>query len=146
MKPVSPVIPGENFEEIIVAEHQDEYGNLPSISCGNGVILTRWELSDEEIETIAVTKSVWLYMHSFGRPVTPISLQVEPPGIENKTPLEWEVAVEHFKNTRAIYQDLVGTPGVNTSFALEAVFRPIAERFERGERTVELYEAMMSVE
>lgn len=31
MKPSSPVIPGETHNEIIIAEHQDEYQNLPAI-------------------------------------------------------------------------------------------------------------------
>lgn len=87
MKPVSPVLPGENFEEIIVAEHQDEYQNLPVIQCDkNGLILSRWELSEEELKTIAETKSVWLFMQTFGKPVTPVSLQVEKPETETAPP------------------------------------------------------------
>lgn len=87
MKPISPVLPGENFQEIIVAEHQDEYLNLPIIKCNeDGLILSRWELSDEEIQTVAETKSVWLFMHTFGNPVTPVSLQVEKPETEAVPP------------------------------------------------------------
>jgi len=94
MKPVSPVIPGENFEEIIVAEHQDEYLNLPVIQCNeNGLILSRWELSDEDLKTIAETKSVWLFMHTFGKPVTPVSLQVEKPETEAAPPPKLELEI-----------------------------------------------------
>lgn len=60
--------------------------------------------------------------------------------------LNWEKAFKHFSIVRKSYQDLAGTPGVNTSFALEMVFRPLAERYESGERTKELYDAMMEVE
>jgi len=58
----------------------------------------------------------------------------------------WELACKHFEFVRQTYRELAGTPGVNTQLALEHVFRPLAERYERGERTIELYEAMMSVE
>lgn len=60
--------------------------------------------------------------------------------------LDWEKAFFHFNEIRARYQDLAGMPGVNTSLALEHVFRPLAERYERGERTKELYQEMMAVE
>lgn len=84
MQAVSPVMPGENFEEIVIAKDQPEYLPLPAIDCGNGIILCRFELSEEEKHTVAETGSVWLFMHTFGKPVTPISLQVEQPKTENR--------------------------------------------------------------
>jgi hypothetical protein len=63
-----------------------------------------------------------------------------------KVLLDWNQAFIYFDNVRKQYQELAGTPGVNTSFALEMVFRPIAERYERGERTVELFAEMISVD
>lgn len=81
MQPVSPVIPGENIAEIIVAEHQPEYGNLPVIALSGGVILSRWKLSEKERLTIAETGDLYLFMHTFGKPVTPVMLQVERPEI-----------------------------------------------------------------
>jgi hypothetical protein len=60
--------------------------------------------------------------------------------------LDWEQALIYFGQVRQTYQELAGTPGVNTSFALEHVFGPLAERYDAGERTLELYEAMSSVE
>lgn len=100
MHPVSPVIPGENFQETIVAEHQDEYMNLPVISCGDGVILSRWELSEEELKTVSETKSVWHFMHTFGNPVTPVSLQVERPETEADEEVEF-MTVLQFTEVRA---------------------------------------------
>ncbi|HEX8289792.1 MAG TPA: hypothetical protein VF556_17555 [Pyrinomonadaceae bacterium] len=61
-------------------------------------------------------------------------------------PLDWEKAFRHFDAVRKTYQELAGTPGVNASMALEYVFRPLAERYARGERTRELYDLMMSAE
>lgn len=65
--------------------------------------------------------------------------------IENES-LDWKAAFGHFDSVRKSYQELAGTPGVNVSFAFEMVFRPLAERFESGERSAELYEEMMAVE
>lgn len=81
MMPVSPVIPDENHKEVIVAEDQEQYQNLPSISLSDGSILTRWKLSDEEIKIVAETGDIYLHMLTFGKPVTPVLLMVEKPEI-----------------------------------------------------------------
>lgn len=60
--------------------------------------------------------------------------------------LDWDAAYEHFTAVRKQYQELAGLPGVNTCFALQMVFRPIAERYERGERTLHLYRYMTEIE
>jgi len=87
MRPVSPVIPNENHPEVIVAEHQDEYQNLPSIPLKDG-ILTRWELTEEERKLVAETGNIWLEMLTFGRPVTPIMMYAEQPQIVYSQPTE----------------------------------------------------------
>lgn len=65
--------------------------------------------------------------------------------MENEN-LDWDAAFDHFNEIRTIYEGLVGMAGVNTGLALEHVFKPIAERFEGGERSKDLYDEMMSVE
>ncbi len=60
--------------------------------------------------------------------------------------LDWKKAKDHFDSVRKQYQDLEGTPGVNTTLALRTVFDPLAKRFNNGERTEKLYNEMMSVE
>lgn len=79
MKPVSPVIPHANLPEVIVAEHQDEYQNLPSIVLEGGIILCRWKMTDEEKAIVAHTGDVYLYQWRGENPVTPMLLQVETP-------------------------------------------------------------------
>lgn len=81
MRPVSPVIPNEMHDEIIVAEHQDEYQDLPSIRLVDQSILTRWKLTDEERRIVAETGDIYLIMQTFGNPVTPVMIQVEKPSI-----------------------------------------------------------------
>lgn len=58
---------------------------------------------------------------------------------------DWKAVKKHFDSTRQQYQDLEGTPGVNTSFSLRMVFDPMSKRFNNGERTEELYNKMKGV-
>ena len=62
-----------------------------------------------------------------------------------QTEIDWPKAKEHFDDIRKQYQDLEGMPGVNTSLDLRVTFDPLAVRYNSGERTKELYEAMMEV-
>ena len=59
---------------------------------------------------------------------------------------DWEKALFHFREIRAVYQDLLNLTGANTSIALEIVFRPLSMRYHSGERTFDLYRAMMNCE
>lgn len=60
--------------------------------------------------------------------------------------LNWDAALEHFREIRKQYTELLGRPGANTALALEHVFRPISERYHRGERSRQLFDEMMTVE
>lgn len=59
--------------------------------------------------------------------------------------LDWKKAKEHFDNVMDEYKSLLGTPGVNTSFALMITFNPLLTRFNKGERSEELFNEMMEV-
>lgn len=73
--------------------------------------------------------------------------EIEPDSnSESADVLDWDEALRHFREVRKRYQDLIVTPGVNTTLALENVFHPLAVRFYRGERSPELFKAMMAVE
>lgn len=71
---------------------------------------------------------------------------VVPAVSPEEKPLDWEAARKYFDEVRSEYQRLAGTPGVNTELALSLTFRPLAQRFESGERTRELYDEMMGVQ
>jgi hypothetical protein len=84
MKPVSPVMIGyeNNILEKRIAENQPQYQTLPALPIKSdlpGTILSRWELSDEEIKTIIETRSVYLYVATFQQPLQPVYLTVKPP-------------------------------------------------------------------
>lgn len=88
MKPVSPVLIGyeNNVLEKRIAENQPQYQTLPALPIASelpGTILTRWEISDEELETLRETKSVYLYVATFHQPLQPVYMTVKtPPAIE----------------------------------------------------------------
>lgn len=95
MKPVSPVIIGEERHEIKIAEHQDEYQTLPALISSEGYVLSRWELSDAEMEMLTKTKSIYVKIMTFGQPLQPLMLQVENPMIEaDKVNDKWDDEIE----------------------------------------------------
>ncbi len=60
--------------------------------------------------------------------------------------MNWDEAKRHFDKIRKRYQDLEGTPRVNTTIALRITFDPLSIRYDSGERSQALYDAMLSVE
>ena len=52
---------------------------------------------------------------------------------------DWEKAKSNFDVVLEQYLELLGTPGVITSFAIKNVFLPLLKRWNAGERTQELY-------
>lgn len=79
MEAVSPVIEGLQAEEIKVAEHQPEYKTLPMLRGEDGYNICRFHVSDQDLENIKKTRSVYAFMLVGDRPVTPIILQTEHP-------------------------------------------------------------------
>lgn len=114
MIPVSPVLIGyeNNVLEKRIAEHQPQYQTLPALPIESdlpGTILTRWELSDEELETLSETKSVYLYISTFNQPLQPVYLTVKPPNA-------FEVDEDYADIARSGVPDIQGAPGVMPPF------------------------------
>lgn len=55
--------------------------------------------------------------------------------------LDWEIAEEHLKEAEEAYTE-IGSAGY---FALNCVIRPLRDRFNKGERTEELYNLIMDI-
>ncbi len=79
MQPVSPVVPGQKLDEIIVAEHQEEYQNLPVVAFENGVVLSRWQLTDEEKAVVKVHGTIFICLMHFGTVPPETFFQTEMP-------------------------------------------------------------------
>ncbi len=60
--------------------------------------------------------------------------------------MDWDKAKQHFDDVRKRYQELEGTPGVNTTLALRLTFDPLSIRYNNGERSQDLYDEMIAVE
>lgn len=82
-QPVSSVLLNskENaVNEVTFAKNQPEYRPLPALQYEDGTILTRWELSEEEVAEIIKTKSIYLEVSTFGRPLQPLRMFTKEPG------------------------------------------------------------------
>ncbi len=60
--------------------------------------------------------------------------------------LDWDAAKKHFDSVFQQYKCFLGQTGTNTLPALNLTLMPLLRRYENGERTQELYEAMPAVE
>ena len=55
--------------------------------------------------------------------------------------LDWEKALKHLERCEKAYAE-IGSSGY---FALNAVIRPLRDRYNKGERSQELYNAIMEI-
>lgn len=77
MKPVE--FPGVN---VVFAKDQPEYMPLPAMKIPNdpqGLIITKWQLSPEELERIKETGTIHLSVATFNQPLQPVLLTVDLP-------------------------------------------------------------------
>lgn len=51
------------------AKNQPEYQTLPAYRCPDGVVITCWSLSGEELMKILQTGRIWLSQSTFGTPL-----------------------------------------------------------------------------
>lgn len=93
MKPVSPVIPGVEMDEVVYAADQPEYQPLPAFKCINGKILTRWELTDGEKRLVTEQGYIYLAVNTFNQPLQPVFLSATPP--DSIEYVDWEKVPEN---------------------------------------------------
>lgn len=92
MKPVSPVIVSADAEEIIYGANQPEVQPLPAIRTKEGIILTRWLLTENEKKIILEQGYVFLSVSTCNQPLQPVMLTADVPTefAEISKPLEEE--------------------------------------------------------
>lgn len=77
MKPVD--FPGTN---VLFAKEQPEYIPLPAMRIPDdpqGLIITKWELSPDELKRIQETGTIHLSVLTFNQPLQPVLLTVDLP-------------------------------------------------------------------
>lgn len=62
---------------VVFAENQDEYKSLPAYRDNNGVVVTCWKLSEEEIKMINETGRIYLETLTFNNPLQPVMLTTD---------------------------------------------------------------------
>lgn len=67
---------GKGYQNIIFAKDQPEYIPLPAISEGN-VVISKWNLTDQDIKKIFDSRSIYLMQLTFGQPLQPVRLDTD---------------------------------------------------------------------
>lgn len=63
-------------QNVVFAENQDEYLNLPALKLDSGEVISCWKMSFKERLTVLFTGKVWLSLLSFNKPLTPSLLSI----------------------------------------------------------------------
>jgi hypothetical protein len=79
MEPVSPVLPNLKLQETVYAADQKPYRPLPAYVSEDGYVLSRWRLSWKERLRVFLRGDLYHWQGTFGQPLQPISMTIEPP-------------------------------------------------------------------
>jgi len=63
---------------VVIAEHQDEYLDLPSVRTPDGKVITRWSPTDAERAAILRGEDIFLTILTFNHPLQPVMMTVGP--------------------------------------------------------------------
>lgn len=74
---VDPALVPEGSRAIVIAEHQDEYRDLPSIRTPAGQVITRWTLSADERLAVLRGEDIFITLLSTGS-INPLFVTVGP--------------------------------------------------------------------
>lgn len=75
MKPITPT-PHEGAVLIVLGADQPQYDPLPCARSADGLILTEWEFSAEDLEKIFSGGRLRMWTHTFGTPFQPVSVEI----------------------------------------------------------------------
>lgn len=74
---VDPSLVPPGSRAMVIAEHQDEYRDLPSVVTPNGQVITRWSLSLEERAAIVRGEDIYVTLLTAGA-INPFFVTVGP--------------------------------------------------------------------
>jgi dihydrofolate reductase len=74
---VDPSLVPEGSRAVVIAEHQTEYRDLPSIRTPDGQVITRWTLTDEERLRVLGGEDIYITLLSHGA-INPLFATVGP--------------------------------------------------------------------
>lgn len=67
-----------------IAEHQEQYETLPAHVTPDGVVITCFELDEEELAQVVDNGKIYISIHTFGEPLQPIGMSVLNPWQNDK--------------------------------------------------------------
>ncbi len=76
MKPVEPTTPHDGAQRVIFAKDQPQYDPLPASVSQDGLVMTEWELSAEELSRVVNGGRVRLWIWTHRLPLQPVALEV----------------------------------------------------------------------
>jgi hypothetical protein len=74
---VHPSLVPAGSKAVVIAEHQDEYRDLPSVRTPGGQVITRWSLTDDERAAIIRGEDIYVTILSHGS-INPLFVTVGP--------------------------------------------------------------------
>lgn len=74
---IDPALVPDGSRAVVIAEHQSEYLDLPSIRTPDGQVITRWRLTDDERRRIVEGDDIFVTLLSSG-PINPLFVTVGP--------------------------------------------------------------------
>ena len=75
MKPITAAL-HQHARLVVFAKDQPEYEALPASVDPDGLVMTEWELTAEELATIVNGGRVRLWVYTFNRALQPVMLEV----------------------------------------------------------------------
>lgn len=79
MTPVAPIAAHEGGTLVIFAKDQPQYAPLPASVSPDGLVMTEWEPTAEELERLFVGGRLRIWLHTYGHPLQPINVEVTEP-------------------------------------------------------------------
>jgi hypothetical protein len=70
-----PSLVPEGSRAVVIAEHQEEFQDLPSVRTPGGQVITRWRLTSDEITALICGEDLFVTILSPG-PLQPLMLSV----------------------------------------------------------------------
>lgn len=74
---VHPGLVPDGSRAVVIAEHQAEYRDLPSIRTPDGQVITRWTLTDDERAAVLRGEDIYVTLLSHGS-INPLFVTVGP--------------------------------------------------------------------
>lgn len=76
MRPVEPPKLHEGGALVVIAKDQPGYDPLPASVSPDGLVMTEWEPSAEELARLMSGARVRIWAHTFGQPLQPLNVEV----------------------------------------------------------------------